>query len=74
LTSPSPASCTIFAEHAFWQQSGGRPPEDERAPRTALSGTQVRAMLTEGRDIPVEFTRPEIARILMETTRTKVSA
>ena len=31
-------------------------------------------MLTEGRDIPVEFTRPEIARILMETTRTKVSA
>jgi len=42
--------------------------------RFVLSGTQVREMLAEGKDIPVEFTRPEIARILMESTRSKVSA
>ena len=66
-------------EHAFWcKKSGGMatPKTSDAGPedRFVLSGTQVRAMLTEGRDIPVEFTRPEIARILMETTRTKLSA
>jgi ATP sulfurylase len=45
-------------------------PED----RFMLSGTQVRTMLNEGRDIPVEFTRPEIAKILIESARAKVSA
>jgi len=30
-----------------------------------LSGTKVREMLAAGRDLPVEFARPEVARILM---------
>ena len=29
-----------------------------------LSGTQVREMLARGEDLPVEFTRPEVSRIL----------
>jgi sulfate adenylyltransferase len=66
-------------EHSFWcKKSGGMAttktsdsgPED----RFMLSGTQVRTMLNEGRDIPVEFTRPEIAKILIESARAKVSA
>jgi sulfate adenylyltransferase len=34
-----------------------------------LSGTKVRAMLAEGQAPPVEFTRPEIAAILVEAAR-----
>jgi sulfate adenylyltransferase len=66
-------------EHTFWcKKSGGMasPKTSDAGPeeRFVLSGTQVREMLAEGRDIPVEFTRPEIAKILMETARPKVSA
>lgn len=31
-----------------------------------LSGTKVRGMLSEGKDLPPEFSRPEVAKILME--------
>jgi len=31
-----------------------------------LSGTKVRAMLSAGEDLPPEFARPEVARILMD--------
>ncbi|MGE5048561.1 MAG: sulfate adenylyltransferase, partial [Deltaproteobacteria bacterium] len=31
-----------------------------------LSGTKVREMLSKGQDLPVEFSRPEVARILMK--------
>jgi ATP sulfurylase len=34
-----------------------------------LSGTQVRAMLAEGEMLPVEFTRPEVARVLLGLDR-----
>lgn len=77
---PGELGIEIFKfEHSFWcKKSGGMatPKTSDAGPedRFVLSGTQVRAMLNEGKDIPVEFTRPEIARILMETTRTKVSA
>ncbi len=37
--------------------------------RVELSGTQVRAMLSAGELPPVEFTRPEMARILMASYR-----
>ena len=37
--------------------------------RVSLSGTQVRAMLARGETPPEEFTRPEVARVLMEATQ-----
>jgi sulfate adenylyltransferase len=35
--------------------------------RVSLSATQVRAMLAKGEMPPVEFTRPEVAKVLMES-------
>jgi sulfate adenylyltransferase len=70
---------TFNFEHSFWcKKSGGMAtaktsdsgPED----RFFLSGTKVREMLNEGQDIPVEFTRPEVAKILSDSARAKVGA
>ena len=64
----------LFFEHAFWCLRSGAmattktspaPPEE----RLFLSGTKVREMLARGEALPVEFTRPEVAAILMESAR-----
>jgi sulfate adenylyltransferase len=34
--------------------------------RILLSGTKVRAMLSEGQNLPVEFSRPEVAKVLQK--------
>ncbi|GBD13990.1 Sulfate adenylyltransferase [bacterium HR24] len=61
----------LFFENAFYcRRCGGmasaktcpHPPEDQ----VNLSGTQVRAMLARGELPPPEFTRPEVARLLLE--------
>jgi len=63
-------------EHAFYCQKCGQMATSKTCPHANkehlfLSGTKVRALLREGKDLPTEFTRPEVARILVKAMRTK---
>ncbi len=56
-------------EHAFFCTRCGQMVSSKTCPHDKenhvfLSGTKVRALLQEGKDLPVEFTRPEVAEIL----------
>ena len=64
----------LFFENTFYSvrnqgmastKTFNSPPED----RISLSGTQVRDMLVRGELPPPEFTRPEVAQVLMEAYR-----
>jgi sulfate adenylyltransferase len=59
----------IFFDNAFYCQRCRSMASTKTCPhaeseRLTLSGTQVRTLLREGRPLPVEFTRPEVADIL----------
>ena len=61
-------------EHAFYCKACGQMTTSKTCPhdgehRVHLSGTKVRAMLRRGEMPPPEFTRPEVARILIEAYR-----
>ncbi|WP_437601006.1 sulfate adenylyltransferase [Sorangium sp. So ce590] len=61
-------------EEAFWSTTVGGMATEKTAPggpatRIALSGTQVREMLRAGNLPPPEFSRPEVARILLEAAQ-----
>ena len=58
-------------EEAFWSTVVGGMATDKTAPggastRISLSGTQVRELLRAGKLPPSEFSRPEVARLLLE--------
>jgi len=65
----------IFFDYTFYCRACGHMASDKTCPHDAgdhvfLSGTKVREMLKAGKDLPDEFTRPEISQILMEAYRT----
>ena len=61
-------------EHAFWCRVTEQMATAKTSPSTAdqrvfLSGTRVREMLARGERPPIEFTRPEVADILLDAYR-----
>jgi sulfate adenylyltransferase len=65
----------MFFEHAFWCRACGQMATPKTCPhggddRVFLSGTQVRELLARGELPPEEFTRPEVAQVLIEAYNT----
>ena len=69
----------LMFEHAFWDKKAGAMASSKTAAATEaedkvfLSGTKVREMLRAGTRPPVEFTRPEVADILIESMADKAT-
>ncbi len=56
---------TFFCKKCYGMATGKTCPHGE-ADRIHISGTEQRAMLAEGADVPLEFSRPEVVKILRE--------
>jgi sulfate adenylyltransferase len=69
----------LFFEHTFYCRTCGGVVSLKTCPHdsghhVALSGTQVREMLSRGEDLPPEFTRPEVSRILMRSIQERIGS
>ncbi|PQV64635.1 sulfate adenylyltransferase [Abditibacterium utsteinense] len=65
----------LLFDHAFYSPTVGSMGTDktmpERAEKIALSGTKVRQMLMDGQIPPPEFTRPEVAQVLIDAMKAR---
>jgi 3'-phosphoadenosine 5'-phosphosulfate synthase len=66
-------------EHTFFCSACGGMASTRTCPHPkemhqTLSGTAVRKLLEQGSDLPPEFTRPEVARVLLDAARQEATA
>ena len=65
----------MMFDHAYYSPTTGAMGTDKTMPagaeKVSLSGTKVRQMLMDGQLPPVEFTRPEVAQVLIEAMRNR---
>ncbi len=65
----------MMFDHAYYSPTVGAMGTDKTMPEGAekvtLSGTKVRQMLMDGQLPPVEFTRPEVAQVLIDAMRNR---
>jgi 3'-phosphoadenosine 5'-phosphosulfate synthase len=66
-------------EHTFYCAACGGMASSRTCPHPAaehktLSGTAVRKLLADGEELPPEFTRPEVAKVLREAAKEEASA
>ena len=66
-------------EHTFYCTACGGMASSRTCPHPAtehktLSGTAVRKLLVDGKDLPPEFTRPEVAKVLREAAKEEATA
>jgi len=68
------------ADHTAWSKKLNKiimmrdAPDHTKEDYIFLSGTKVRAMLAAGESLPVEFSRPEVAAILMKYYQSEAAA
>jgi len=65
ITQPLKIGVTFFCEKCDGMATAKTCPHDSEH-HISISGTRQREMLSKGEDIPVEFSRPEVVRILHE--------
>jgi len=67
-TRPLKIDITFFCNRCYGMATGKTCPHSD-TDRIHISGTEQRAMLAEGADVPLEFSRPEVVKILREYYR-----